>query len=179
MALGSTQSLTEMSTRNLPGGKGRSARKADNLTAIYEPIVCKMLEPRRLTALLASTACYRDSFTFFMTARSKAQNVFGSSNIGIVGSNPVWSIDVCLRSFCVCISVVLCVGSCLATGWSPSKESYKLSMRFIISELILNGRKPVSDPPGGKKKKMLHLHLTLFQITNKNIVQCLPRHATI
>jgi hypothetical protein len=39
MALGSTQSLTEMSTRNLPGGKGRPVRKADNLTAVYEPIV--------------------------------------------------------------------------------------------------------------------------------------------
>jgi hypothetical protein len=39
MALGSTQPLTEMSTRNLPGGKGRPARKADNLTAVYEPIV--------------------------------------------------------------------------------------------------------------------------------------------
>jgi hypothetical protein len=44
MALESTQSLTEMSTRNLPGGggggvKGRSARKADNFTAICEPIV--------------------------------------------------------------------------------------------------------------------------------------------
>jgi hypothetical protein len=34
MALGSTRPLTEMSTRNLPGGKGRPARKADNLTAI-------------------------------------------------------------------------------------------------------------------------------------------------
>jgi hypothetical protein len=32
MALGFTQPLTEMSTRNLPGGKGRPARKADNLT---------------------------------------------------------------------------------------------------------------------------------------------------
>jgi hypothetical protein len=43
MALGSTQPLTEMSTRNFPGGggggKGRPARKADNLTAICEPIV--------------------------------------------------------------------------------------------------------------------------------------------
>jgi hypothetical protein len=38
MALGLTQPLTEMSTRNLPGGKGRLAHKAD-LTAIYEPIV--------------------------------------------------------------------------------------------------------------------------------------------
>jgi hypothetical protein len=37
-ALGSTQPLTEMITRNLPGGKERPARKAD-LTAICEPIV--------------------------------------------------------------------------------------------------------------------------------------------
>jgi hypothetical protein len=36
---GSTQPLTEMSTRNLPGGKGRPARKADNFTAICESIV--------------------------------------------------------------------------------------------------------------------------------------------
>jgi hypothetical protein len=62
MALGSTQPLTEMSTGNLPGDKGRQARKADNLTAICEPIVCKTWEPRRLTTLWASTACYRDSF---------------------------------------------------------------------------------------------------------------------
>jgi hypothetical protein len=39
MALGSTQPLTEMSTRNLPGGIGRQTRKADKLTAICEPIV--------------------------------------------------------------------------------------------------------------------------------------------
>jgi hypothetical protein len=39
MALGSTQPLTEMSTRNLPGGKKRPARRADNLAATYEPNV--------------------------------------------------------------------------------------------------------------------------------------------
>jgi hypothetical protein len=39
MALGSTQPLTEMSTRNIPEDKWRPAHKADNLTAIYEPIV--------------------------------------------------------------------------------------------------------------------------------------------
>jgi hypothetical protein len=38
MALGSTQPLTEMSARNLPGVKGRPARKADILT-MCEPIV--------------------------------------------------------------------------------------------------------------------------------------------
>jgi hypothetical protein len=32
-------SLTEMSTSNLPGGKWRPAGKADNLTAICEPII--------------------------------------------------------------------------------------------------------------------------------------------
>jgi hypothetical protein len=39
MALGSTQPLTEMSTRNNPGGKGRPECKDDNLTVIFEPIV--------------------------------------------------------------------------------------------------------------------------------------------
>jgi hypothetical protein len=39
MALESTQPLTEMSIGNLPEGKGRPARGADNLTAICEPIV--------------------------------------------------------------------------------------------------------------------------------------------
>jgi hypothetical protein len=63
MALGSTQPLTEINTRNLPGGKKRPARGADNLTAICERTVWKMWELRRLTTLWASTACY--SFTFF------------------------------------------------------------------------------------------------------------------
>jgi hypothetical protein len=55
---GSTQPLTEMSTGNLPVSKGRPALKADNLIAICEPIVYKMWEPRRLTILWVSTACY-------------------------------------------------------------------------------------------------------------------------
>jgi hypothetical protein len=64
MALESTQRLTEMSTRNLPGGKVRPASKADNLITICGLIAQKMWEPRRLTTLWASMACYRDSFTF-------------------------------------------------------------------------------------------------------------------
>jgi hypothetical protein len=55
MALGLTQPLAEKSTRNLPGDNFRSARKADNLTAISELTVWKMCDPRRL---------YRNSFTF-------------------------------------------------------------------------------------------------------------------
>jgi hypothetical protein len=65
MALGSTQPLTEICTRNLPGGKGRPARKADNPAVICEPIVLKMWEPQPLTTLCATTACYTNSFTAF------------------------------------------------------------------------------------------------------------------
>jgi hypothetical protein len=76
MTLGSTQPLTEMSTRrNLPGGKGRPVRKADNLIAIYEPVVKKMWEPRRLTTLWASMACYRDTFPFFIYVVIVVSNV--------------------------------------------------------------------------------------------------------
>jgi hypothetical protein len=37
-----------------------------------------------------------------VAARSKARNVFGSSNTGIVGSNPSRGMDVRLLLFCVC-----------------------------------------------------------------------------
>jgi hypothetical protein len=57
MVLGLTQPLTEMSTRNLPSGKRRPALRADNLTAICEPIVSKMWEHRRLTTLCAPMIC--------------------------------------------------------------------------------------------------------------------------
>jgi hypothetical protein len=62
MALPSTQPLTEMSTRNLTEDKGRPARKANNITAIWTDC---------LETVWASTshnrmdfkACYRDSLT--------------------------------------------------------------------------------------------------------------------
>jgi hypothetical protein len=57
MTLGSTQPVIEMSSRNLPGGKERLARKAaDNLTAICEPTVSQ--------TPWASTVCYRDRVIF-------------------------------------------------------------------------------------------------------------------
>jgi hypothetical protein len=45
MGLGMTQLLTKKSARNLTGDKGRPARKADNLTAICEPIVKTVWDP--------------------------------------------------------------------------------------------------------------------------------------
>jgi hypothetical protein len=87
MALESTPPLTEMSTRNLPWGKGRPAHEADNLTAICEMIVWKMGAPRRLTTLWAFMACYRDSFTFFFFLLSVADL---SRNLRYPDREPRW-----------------------------------------------------------------------------------------
>jgi hypothetical protein len=45
MALGSAESLTEMNTKRLPGGKRQPTLKVVNLTAVCEPIAWKMWEP--------------------------------------------------------------------------------------------------------------------------------------
>jgi hypothetical protein len=58
MALGSTQPLTEMSTRNLPRGKKRSSCRANNLAAICEPNVWKY-------GILNLHDLYRDKITFY------------------------------------------------------------------------------------------------------------------
>jgi hypothetical protein len=57
MALASTQPLTEMSTRNLPGGNELAALKTKNVIGICEPTVYKLWEPRRLTTLWDFEAC--------------------------------------------------------------------------------------------------------------------------
>jgi hypothetical protein len=62
MALGLTQPLTEWVPGIFLGGKVRAAHKADNFTAIGEPIVYKIWDPQHLTTLLASMVCYKDSF---------------------------------------------------------------------------------------------------------------------
>jgi hypothetical protein len=41
--------------------------RADNLATICEPTVYKMWQPRHLTTLWASMACYRDTFAFYLT----------------------------------------------------------------------------------------------------------------
>jgi hypothetical protein len=63
MALGSTQPLTEMSTRNLPGAKKRPARRADNLAAVYEPTVYR--EHVGASTSRNPKGLYRANFTFY------------------------------------------------------------------------------------------------------------------
>jgi hypothetical protein len=57
LALGTTKPLTEMSIRNLGGGKKRPARRADNLAAICETNVSKCGGLNLSQTLRASTAC--------------------------------------------------------------------------------------------------------------------------
>jgi hypothetical protein len=54
-----------------------------------------------------------------VAARSEAWILFARSNIGVVDSNPTQGMD-------VCVCVVLCAGSGLATGWSPVQRVLRL-----------------------------------------------------
>jgi hypothetical protein len=75
------------------------------------------------TSFLISKSLYRKLtvicvlMPITVAARPKALTVFARSNTGVVGSNPARGMNVCVRLFCV--HVVMCVGSGLATGWSP------------------------------------------------------------
>jgi hypothetical protein len=83
MALDSTHPLTEMSTTDLPGCKERTACKADNLTAICESIIWKTWEPRRLTTLWASAACYGDSF-IILSVTETLNNKYKLNSVALV-----------------------------------------------------------------------------------------------
>jgi hypothetical protein len=78
----------------------------------------------KLNCVLLHTSGHNNFFSTWIlfwpvtvAARSKAYTVFSSSNAGILGSNPTQGMDVYVRLFGFC--VVLCVGSGLATDWSP------------------------------------------------------------
>jgi hypothetical protein len=64
---------------------------------------------------------YRRPIT--VAKRFKAWTVFVRSNISILGSDPTFGVDVRVLLFSVC--AVVCIGSGLETGSSPSKNSYR------------------------------------------------------
>jgi hypothetical protein len=66
MALGMTQSLKEMSTRDVPEEKRAAGSQGwQSYRRLWVDFLQKMWVPRHITTLWAFTACYKDSFTFF------------------------------------------------------------------------------------------------------------------
>jgi hypothetical protein len=63
-----------------------------------------------------------------VAGRSNAWTVFARLNTGIMRSNPIGGMDVCLRLFCVC--VVLCMGRGLGTGCSSVQGVDRLYIRL-------------------------------------------------
>jgi hypothetical protein len=91
-----------------------------SVTAIQENGLHSVTSQQTLFIIVSIAMLYGWLWYFMpitVAPRSKAWTAFAHLNAGIVGSNPIQGIDVCVRLFCVC--VVLCVGSGLATGWSP------------------------------------------------------------
>jgi hypothetical protein len=83
------------------GVKGGQRVRLVNRTAICDPIVQKMWEPRRLETLWACTAHYRDSFTF-LHVQKVSKRIYCSSVITIISFE--------------CSSEVLCASVLVKSG---------------------------------------------------------------
>jgi hypothetical protein len=71
--------------------------------------------------------------------RLKVKNIFVLYNTGIMGSNSTRDMEVCAN---FAMFMLMCAGNELATADYRSKESYRLPVRFIVSELFRKGNRP-------------------------------------
>jgi hypothetical protein len=81
VALRLTQLVTEMSTRNLSGGKKWPTRRADNLATICEPKDWTSSKPKGLHHSL-----YRDNFTFTCMISASAQLLHKLNWVSVVAA---------------------------------------------------------------------------------------------
>jgi hypothetical protein len=72
MTLGSTQPLTEMSTRNRPGGKVRPAIKTDNLDAVNRLICLEKARALTFHNPMDLHGLLQIALLFFLSANSSA-----------------------------------------------------------------------------------------------------------
>jgi hypothetical protein len=112
MVLGLTQPLTEMSTRNLPGGKGRRVHKADNLDDVCEPIVYNMWEPRRLTTLwpprpvtgIAINSCSHNYFSLSTSLFQSSLTKYALIFLPLTWATTAFAALFLCFSYCACVT---------------------------------------------------------------------------
>jgi hypothetical protein len=90
------------------------------LTAICEPIVYKMWEPRRLITLWALTACYRDSFTFLWFSRVSVYFTYGNT----LQNSHLWHPFAVTP--CPFFRILFCHGVCVLATRCNTAEIYGL-----------------------------------------------------
>jgi hypothetical protein len=100
------------------------------------------------------------NYIVWVAARSRAWNIFGLLNTGIVDSNPIRGADVCVSP----VFVLSCVGSGLATGWSPSQGVLPTVYKIQISELINSEWAQAKGPNLWRQKKQKKYTVTCMRV---------------
>jgi hypothetical protein len=90
-------------------------RRADNLTAICEPIDYTMWDPQHLTTVQASITCYRDSFVLLV--------ILIIIILCVVCFVWAWC-GMCIFVCCVVLSVLCCVVLCCVGYYNRTYSSY-------------------------------------------------------
>jgi hypothetical protein len=110
-----------------------------------------------------------------VAARSKARNVFASSNTGVVGSSPTQGMDVCVRLFCICVRSRPCDGL-IPRPRSPTDcrrlRNRSETKRFTEALFSKWEQKEYKD-----KKKKNNIRTFKFKLLNKFVTEdyCLLR----
>jgi hypothetical protein len=146
IALWLTWLLIEMSTRNLSGGrrdKAQPTRKADNFTAMCEPIVWKMWALRHLSILYTSKGCYGEILLYF------ALEQFFLSHYTVC-NNRIRVLSVYLESLCI-IWICICFFFKRFDNWIWMWRSRTINQhggRKHNTIIVINGQLTISTTSG-------------------------------
>jgi hypothetical protein len=122
--------LTEMSTRKLPRGKKRPARRADNLAAMYEPNVWKCGSLKPSATLRASTACTEITLLTSTPHYCWCAVIPTSRSERVLGCRVLKQLSV--KMFQQCSSVSSCMWTCIVMVEQPYVSIPHLLFRIAL-----------------------------------------------